>query len=151
MTSDTLTWMPVLAQTVTRALMDGAFVLCFEVDDTGPLEEAFVVASVRLCAEGLPPLVTELQFPQGFARQLALDTIGETDPAALSVQDVVDTVLELANVVAGGLARAVVPEGQMCRIEAPVASSLAPRASHALGLVTDSGVRLRVLLGQEVA
>lgn len=143
--------MDALTSTVTRALMDGAFVFCVPSDDASPLTGDIVFASVRLRAEGLSTLVTELQFPADFARQLALDTVGETDPVAVSDDDARDTLLELANVVAGGLASSVVPAGRLCRIDPPEPRSLAPASAAVSALVTDGGARVRILLGAESA
>jgi hypothetical protein len=143
--------MDALTSTVTRALMDGAFVFCVPTHDVSPLAGDVVVASVRLRTEGRPALVTELQFPADFARQLALDTVGETDPDAVSDDDARDTLLELANVVAGGLASSVVPAGRLCRIDPPEPRSLAPASASVSALLTDGGARVRILLGAESA
>jgi hypothetical protein len=151
MTDDPSRWLTALSQTVTRALMDGAFVLCFETDDASPLDGPLIEASVRMSSDGRPTIVIALQLPMALARQLALDTLGETDPGAITDADATDTVLELANVVAGGLASAVIPAGTLCTIAPPSTTAALPHGLSALGLLTDAGARIRVLVGEEGA
>ena len=139
--------LPALADCVAVALQDGAFILCWPVDDTGPLPAPTVDTAVEIDL-GAATLVVGLSLTAPLARQIAQDTLGEMDPRAVSDRDVQDAALELANVVAGRLAPRVAPQGAMVRLSAPRAQPRTPTTAACLTLQTDSGAHLRCWLAE---
>lgn len=110
--------------------------------------EATTPASDERTASGRPTYGIGLSVPVELARQITMDTLGETDPGAVSEEEVRAGILELANVVAGGFARAAVPEGSLCTIRPPKVQEGPPKEGVARLLATDSGAFLRVVLSE---
>ncbi len=145
MATDPKLLLDALASCVSVALQDGAFILCWPVEDAGDLAAPAVDASVALALPG-GPLTVGLSLSAALAQQVAVDTLGEIDPASVAEGDVQDAVMELANVVAGRLAPRVAEPGALVRIAAPVAHRRPPPHAVFLTLQTDSGAHLRCWL-----
>jgi hypothetical protein len=134
-----------LAKVTTRALMEGAFVVTMQVDDEGPLESPTVDVEVTIEPSHGRALVLDVSLPPLLAREMAANTLGEADLGAVTDEDIVGTALELANVLAGGIARGITVDGALCRIATPRACARQSGALHqAVTLVADTGARVRV-------
>ena len=134
-----------LVKVTSRALMEGAFVVTFQVDDEGPLAAPTVDVEVDMMPTGSAGLVLDVSLPAPLARELAANTLGETDLGAVTDEDIVGTALELANVLAGGIAREVTRDDALCRIATPrVCVQQAGPGHWAITLVADTGARVRV-------
>ena len=136
---------PALSESVGTALTEGAFLVTFPLDDAGPLPGPTVDVEVTMTAEGHTPLRLEISLPVALAREIAANVLGEFDPSSVSEEDVVNSTLELANVVAGGFARHAFTG--LCSIGSPRQFERPGTAEACLTLGTDSGASLRVGLG----
>lgn len=137
-----------LVESTSRALMDGAFMMAFGTEDVGALPEPTLEVGVEMVTAGRPSYRIGLSVPAELARQITMDTLGETDPGAVSEEDVSAGILELANVVAGGFAKVAVPEGSLCTIRPPKILEEAPKEGVARLLAMDNGAFLRVVLSE---
>lgn len=134
-----------VARVTAKALMDGAFVVTFQTDDAGPLPEATLDVEVDIAPGPGPAWVLDVSLPLLLAREMAANTLGESDLGAVTDADIVDTALELANVIAGGIAQAATPEGALCKIGSPRrAAQQSGPTHHGITLVADTGARVRV-------
>lgn len=134
-----------VARVTAKALMDGAFVVTFQVDDEGPLAEATLDVEVDIAPGGGSAWVLDVSLPLLLAREMAANTLGEADIGSVSEADIVDTALELANVIAGGVAREATPDGALCRIGSPRRTTPQGGAAHqGVTFVTDTAARVRV-------
>jgi hypothetical protein len=136
---------PALSASVGVALTEGAFLVTFPVADAGPLPAPTVDVEVTMTADGRAPLRLEISLPSALAREVAANVLGEFDPASVSDEDVLNSTLELANVVAGGFARHAF--SGLCKIASPRPSLGSSAAEVCFTLGTDSGSQLRVGLG----
>jgi hypothetical protein len=134
-----------LIKVTSKALMEGAFVVTFQVDDEGPLVAPTVDVEVEVLPTAGIPLVLDVSLPGPLAREMAANTLGETDLGAVNDEDILGTALELANVLAGGIAREVTRDGALCRIASPRVCAQQSGPGHlAITLVADTGARVRV-------
>ncbi|MEN9785801.1 MAG: hypothetical protein RLZZ299_1065 [Pseudomonadota bacterium] len=145
MSNDLAELLPALAESIAISLQEGAFIMCWQVDDTGELPAPVLYAEVAVrCAHRT--LFVGISVTNALARQVAQDTLGELDAAAIAQEDVRDAVLELANVVAGRLSRSVSHDGALVSLSAPsLRVAPHPDGMH-VAMATDGGELIRCTL-----
>jgi hypothetical protein len=145
MSHDLTALLPELADSVAVSLQEGAFIMSWPVDDAGPLASPSVDTEVTMRSADRT-LVVGVSVTRDLARQVAQDTLGELDPDAVGEDDARDAVLELANVVAGRLAKRFSSAGALVTLTPPVIRTGTASGAVFLAMETDSGARVRCSL-----